>query len=36
MYILAKRYFTPSQQEALRELIKNNAPKGRWWLTTNA
>jgi len=36
MYILAKRYFTPSQQGALRELIKNNAPKGRWWLTTNA
>ena len=36
MYILAKRYFTPSQQDALCELIKNNAQEGRWWLTTSA
>jgi hypothetical protein len=35
MYIFSKRYFTPSQEEAARELIKNHAVEGRWWLTTS-
>jgi hypothetical protein len=35
MYIFSKRYFTSSQEEAARELIKNHAVEGRWWLTTS-
>jgi hypothetical protein len=35
MYIFCKRYFTPSQKEVVRELIKTHAMEGRWWLTTS-